>query len=116
MIEEGEKSRILDLVEGNLENVNVKMVFDVYRENDLVVIKVINRFKEYLVKIFVNIINFLDLEIIFIGGGIFKFSDIIFDGIEDLVRKFVLYKIEDIVIIICVILGLDVGIIGVVFL
>ncbi len=51
LIEEGEKSRILDLAEGNLENVNAKMVFDAYRENDLVAIKVINRFKEYLAKL-----------------------------------------------------------------
>ncbi|EGT4530498.1 glucokinase [Clostridioides difficile] len=116
LIEEGEKSRILDLAEGNLENVNAKMVFDAYREHDLVAIKVINRFKEYLAKTFANTINSLDPEIISIGGGISKSSDIILDGIEDLVRKFVLYKTEDIATITCATLGSDAGIIGAAFL
>ena len=79
-------------------------------------IKVINRFKEYLAKTFANTINSLDPEIISIGGGISKSSDIILDGIEGLVRKFVLYKTEDIATITCATLGSDARIIGAAFL
>lgn len=116
LIQEGRESMILNLAEGNLENINAKMVFDSYRENDEVAIEVINRFKEYLAKTFANTINSLDPEIISIGGGISKASDIILDGIEDLVRKFVLYKKEDIATITCATLGSDAGIIGAAFL
>lgn len=116
LIQEGRESMILNLAEGHLENINAKMVFDSYRENDEVAIEVINRFKEYLAKTFANTINSLDPEIISIGGGISKASDIILDGIEDLVRKFVLYKKEDIATITCATLGSDAGIIGAAFL
>lgn len=116
LIQEGRESMILDLAEGNLENINAKMVFDSYRENDEVAIEVINRFKEYLAKTFANTINSLDPEIISIGGGISKASDIILDGIEDLVRKFVLCKKEEIATITCATLGSDAGIIGAAFL
>lgn len=116
LIQEGRESMILSLAEGNLENINAKMVFDSYREDDEVAIEVINRFKEYLAKTFANTINSLDPEIISIGGGISKASDIILDGIEDLVRKFVLYKKEDIAKITCATLGSDAGIIGAAFL
>lgn len=116
LIQEGRESMILNLAGGNLENINAKMVFDSYRANDEVAIEVINRFKEYLAKTFANTINSLDPEIISIGGGISKASDIILDGIEDLVRKFVLYKKENIATITCATLGSDAGIIGAAFL
>ncbi|MCC0660161.1 MULTISPECIES: ROK family protein [unclassified Clostridioides] len=116
LIQEGRKSRILDLAEGDLEKINAKMVFDAYRENDIVAIEVITRFKSYLAKTFANTINTLDPEIISIGGGVSKASDIILDGIEDLVRKYILYKKEDIAKIVCATLGSDAGIIGAAFL
>ncbi|MPN18266.1 Glucokinase [bioreactor metagenome] len=92
------------------------MVFDAYRENDVVALETINRFKSYLAKAMSGMINTLDPDVISIGGGVSRASDIILDGIEDLIRQQILYKKEDFADIVCANLGADAGIIGAAFL
>ena len=116
LIEEGNKSIILDMADNNIENINAKMVFDAFRENDFVAVETINRFKDYLAKAMGSMINTLDPDIISIGGGVSRASDIILDDIKDLVRKYIVYKNEDFADIVCATLGADAGIIGAAFL
>lgn len=116
LIEEGRKSIILDMADKNIENINAKMVFDAFRENDEVALETINRFKSYLSKAMASMINTLDPDVISIGGGVSRSSDIILDGIEDLIREQVLYKNEKFADIVCATLGADAGIIGAAFL
>lgn len=116
LIEDGRESKILDMAEGDIKNINAKMVFDSYRQDDLVAIEVINRFKLYLSKAIASMINTLDPDIISIGGGVSRASDIILDGIDELVRQHILYKKEDFANIVCATLGADAGIIGAAFL
>ena len=116
LIQEGRKSIILDMAEGKIENVNAKMVFDAFRENDEVALETINRFKSYLSKAMAGMINTLDPDVISIGGGVSRASDIILDGIEDLIREQILYKKEEFADIVCATLGADAGIIGAAFL
>ncbi len=116
LINEGANSKILDFAEGDINNINAKMVFDAYRENDEVAIKVINRFKKYLAKAMASMINTLDPEVISIGGGVSRASDIILDEIEELIREYILYKNEKFADIVCATLGADAGIIGAAFL
>ncbi|MCR8746565.1 ROK family protein [Romboutsia lituseburensis] len=116
LIEEGKNSKIIELAENNLQNINAKMVFDAYRENDVVALETINRFKSYLAKAMSGMINTLDPDVISIGGGVSRASDIILDGIEDLIRQQILYKKEDFADIVCANLGADAGIIGAAFL
>ena len=61
-------------------------------------------------------VNTLDPDVICIGGGVSKSSDIILDGINDLVRENILYKNEEFCEIVCATLGADAGIIGAAFL
>ena len=116
LIEEGNKSIILDMADNNIENINAKIVFDAFRENDLVAVETINRFKNYLAKAMGSMINTLDPDIISIGGGVSRASDIILDDIKDLVRKYIVYKNEEFADIVCATLGADAGIIGAAFL
>ena len=74
------------MCENNLSNINAKMIFDAYAQNDEVAILVINRFKSYLAKGIANIVNTLDPGIIAIGGGVSKSEDIILDGLKEMVR------------------------------
>ncbi|MGL5346453.1 MAG: ROK family protein [Peptostreptococcaceae bacterium] len=116
LIQEGRESIILEKAEGNIENINAKIVFDAYRENDEVAIETVNRFKSYLAKAMAGMINTLDPDVISIGGGVSRASDIILDGIDDLIRKHTLYKNEKFADIVCATLGADAGIIGAAFL
>ena len=116
LIEEGNKSIVLDMADNNIENINAKIVFDAFRENDFVAVETINRFKDYLAKAMGSMINTLDPDIISIGGGVSRASDIILDDIKDLVRKYIVYKNEEFADIVCATLGADAGIIGAAFL
>ncbi|MGL4913620.1 MAG: ROK family protein [Romboutsia sp.] len=116
LIEEGRKSIILDMAHGDIEKVNAKMVFDAFRENDEVALETINRFKSYLSKAMAGMINTLDPDVISIGGGVSRASDIILDGIEGLIREQILYQKEEFANIVCATLGADAGIIGAAFL
>lgn len=116
LINEGNESIILDMVNGNVEQINAKMIFDAFRKNDEVAVLTINRFKSYLAKAMSNMINILDPDVISIGGGVSRASDIILDGLEDLIRDYILYKKEEFANIVCATLGADAGIIGAAFL
>ena len=112
LLEEGYKSSILAICENNLSNINAKMIFDAYAQNDEVAILVINRFKSYLAKGIANIVNTLDPGIIAIGGGVSKSEDIILDGLKEMVRGHLVYKEEEFADIVIATLGNDAGIIG----
>lgn len=116
LIEEGKDSSILVAANNDIKNINAKMVFDAYRENDEVAIETINRFKSYLAKAMGSMVNTLDPDIISIGGGVSRASDIILDGLDVLIRQHVLYKNEEFANIVCATLGADAGIIGAAFL
>lgn len=116
LIEEGNDSKILELANNNIENINAKNVFDAYRLNDKVAIETINRFKEYLAKAIAGMINTLDPEVISLGGGVSRAGDIILDGLDELVRKYIIYKNEDFADIVIATLGADAGIVGATFL
>lgn len=116
LIEEGNDSKILELANNSIENINAKNVFDAYRLNDKVAIETINRFKEYLAKAIAGMINTLDPEVISLGGGVSRAGDIILDGLDELVRRYIIYKNEDFADIVIATLGADAGIVGAAFL
>lgn len=112
LIKEGEKSIIIEMAENNIDKINAKMVFDAYVEKDIVATKVINRFKEYLIKGIVSIVHFIDPEIISIGGGVSNSSDIILEGLEEELSKRAIYNGNGIAKIVIAEFKNDAGILG----
>ena len=112
LLEEGNQSSILDMCDGDISNINAKMVFDAYNQNDEVAILVITRFKSYLARGIANIVNTIDPGVIAIGGGVSKSEDIILDGLKEMVRNHLVYKEEEFADIVIATLGNDAGIIG----
>lgn len=112
LLEEGNQSSILDMCDGDIYNINAKMVFDAYNQNDEVAILVITRFKSYLARGIANIVNTIDPGVIAIGGGVSKSEDIILDGLKEMVRNHLVYKEEEFADIVIATLGNDAGIIG----
>lgn len=115
LISEGRESSILNNII-DIDEITAKMVFDEYKSNDPVAKEVVDRFKKYLGIGIGSLINTLDPSVIAIGGGVSKAGDSILDGLEDIVRGYVLYKEEKFGDIVIAQLGNDAGIIGAAFL
>lgn len=116
LLEEGRRSSLVKYCRGDLSKLSAKKIFDAYRMKDPIAIKSINRFKYYLAIGIADIINSIDPHIIAIGGGVSRASDIILEGLEDEVRKHILYKKEDFAKIVKATLGSEAGIVGAAFL
>ena len=83
-MKENPKSKMWDVVSGNIYNVNGKTVFDT---NDEVSKNVIDTYLGYLAEGVVNIANMFQPEVISIGGGISGSGDIIIKPLNDAIRK-----------------------------
>lgn len=112
LLEENNDSILFEMCGNNLENTTAKMVFDAYRKNDELAKKVLNRFDDYLAIGLSNIINFLDPEVICIGGGVSGASDIILSNIYDRIRRYIPFKESKIAKIVIAEFKNDAGIIG----
>ncbi len=112
LINEGNESIILKMAKGDISKIDAKIVFDAYRENDMVAIKTIKRFREYLIRGIVSIIHFIDPEIISIGGGVSNASDIILDGLDEEIHKRVIYNENGVSKVVIAEFKNDAGILG----
>ncbi|MGL5329727.1 MAG: ROK family protein [Peptostreptococcaceae bacterium] len=112
LISEGNSSIILAKANNNIENIDAKIVFDAYKEEDEVAINVIKRFKEYLIRGIVSIAHFIDPEIISLGGGVSNASEIVLEGLEDELNKRIIYNGNGIAKIVIAQFKNDAGILG----
>ena len=105
-------SAIMASCGGDTAKVNAKMVFDAAREGDAVGLKVFRRYVRYLAQAIANIANFLDPEVIVLGGGVSKAGDFLLDAVRAEVPNYCLYKDLPYSRIELARLGPDAGIIG----
>lgn len=71
LLEEGNaKSIIYEKIENDLNKLNAEIIFDSAKEGDNIADKAVKRCVKYLGIGIVNIINFIDPEIIVLGGGV----------------------------------------------
>ena len=109
-------SLIVKMVEGNLDNINGKTIFDGVKKEDKLALETMDRFIKYLAIGIVNIYNILDPDSIVIGGGLAKAGSHILDPLKEEVGKRVFYKGVKYGDIVLAKLGNDGGIIGAGFL
>lgn len=112
LVKEGKKTIIMEMAENDINNITAKMVFDSYKENDNVAIEVISRFKKYLSIGLANIINFIDPQVISIGGGVSNASDIMLEGLSNNIRQYLPFKDGNIANIVIAQFKNDAGILG----
>ena len=105
-------SLILSMAEGDKAKINAKIVFDAAREGDPTAVKVFRRYIRYLGQAIASIVNFLDPEVVVLGGGVSKAGAFLLDAVRAEVPKYVLYKTMPIARIELARLGPDAGIIG----
>ena len=112
LLNENRETIIRDMCKNDINNITAKMVFDAYRENDMVAKEIINRFKKYLAIGIGNIVNFIDPAVISIGGGVSNASDILLDGLSEQVKQHLPFKKTKIGDIVIAKFKNDAGIIG----
>ena len=105
-------STIMAKAEGDPMKINAKMVFDAAKEGDELGLKLFADYVKALAHGIVNIIHFLDPEVIALGGGVSKAGDFLLDALRKEVSKLVMYKTMPYARIELAKLGPDAGIIG----
>ena len=105
-------SVILQKAEGDPMKINAKIVFDAAKEGDELALRLFGDYVKALATTIVNIIHFLDPEVIALGGGVSKAGDFLLDAVRAEVAKMVMYKTLPYARIEIAKLGPDAGIIG----
>ncbi len=105
-------SLIFQFAHGDPERITAKIVIDAAKEGDSSANTIMNRYVHYLALGIVNVINFIDPDIIAIGGGVSKAGDFLLDALKKEVGKKVLYKAVPYAKICLARMGNEAGIVG----
>ena len=111
-VKEHPESAILTAAKGDPANINAKIVFDAAKTGDPVGMQVFREYVSYLAQAISNIIQFLDPEVIALGGGVSKAGDFLLNAVREEVPHYLLYKNIPAARIELAKLGADAGIIG----
>ncbi len=107
------ESKMWALIDNDLERVNGKVVFDAAHMGDVIALKVLDHFVEWLSCGVTNLINIFQPEILCIGGGISRQGEFIITPLREKVEKKRYTKHANVQTKICAAtLGNDAGIIG----
>ncbi|MBU3198809.1 ROK family glucokinase [Clostridium estertheticum] len=112
IMEMNEPTTIMENVEGNIDNLNAKIIFDCAKKGDKIAALAVNRLIKYLGIGIINIVNFIDPEIIVLGGGIAGAGQYLLDLITKEVIANKYYKDLPIAKIVLAQLGNKAGVIG----
>ena len=111
-VQQHPESMINELCHGDPAKINAKTVFDAAREGDGTAVKIFRRYVRYLAQAIASIINFLDPEVIVLGGGVSKAGAFLLDALREETPKYILFKTMPLPRIEIAKLGSDAGIIG----
>jgi len=106
------ESAIYKDVNGNLNDVTAKVVIDAAKAGDEVALKVFDRYVYHLCVGLVNIINFMDPEVIVLGGGVSHAGEFLLNAVRAKLPYMIFYKTMPYARIELAVLGNDAGIIG----
>ncbi|MCC5911392.1 MAG: ROK family protein [Clostridiaceae bacterium] len=105
-------STIFKKVNGDLEKINAKIIFDCAREKDIVALQVIQRMVHYLAIGIGNLINIFDPEVIALGGGVAAAGDVFLEQLQEEIKKYIYVKSMNVTKIAIAQLENDAGIVG----
>ncbi|AOY76005.1 ROK family protein [Clostridium formicaceticum] len=112
LAEEKDKGLIYNRINGNLDNLNAKIIFDCAKEGDHLALKVVDRMVHYLAIGLANLINLFDPDIIAIGGGVAEAGDVFLKKLKAEVKKYIYVKCMNVTEIALATLKNDAGMIG----
>lgn len=105
-------SLIYEKLNGNIDNLDAKIIFDCAKEGDAVANIAVKHLAKYLSRGIISIINFMDPEVIALGGGVAEAGDFLLNRVTEQVNKNKYYKTLPSAKIVLATLGNKAGIIG----
>lgn len=81
-IENGEKTIIIELANGDMDCIDAKIVFDAAKQGDGLAWRIIQEAADYLGIALAGTINFFDPELIILTGGVTQAGNILLDSIK----------------------------------
>ncbi len=106
------ESLILQSAGNDISKIEARTVIDAARENDETAVKVYEKWIHYLAQALANVVNFLDPEVIVLGGGVSKAGEFLLKPLHREYSNYVLYNDLPIPDIKLAVLGSKAGIIG----
>ena len=103
---------IMKKVGNDITKIEARTVIDAARESDPLAMEVFGRFIDQLAQAVANVVNFLDPEVIVLGGGVSKAGSFQLDPLHSKYTKYVLYNDQPLPEIKLAVLGPEAGIIG----
>lgn len=107
-----EKSLINEVIKGDIDKLNAKIIFDCAKAGDKIANISVKRLVKYLSIGIFNIVNSLDPQIIALGGGVAKAGQYLLDLVIEDVTKNKYFKSLPMAKIVLASLGNEAGIIG----
>lgn len=89
-VEKKEENRLYQKINGDLDRLEAKDIFDLAKEGDKFSKDIVDTFCKYLAKGIGILLNLLNPELIIFSGGVSKAGDIIVDGIKKYLPKYAL--------------------------
>ncbi len=86
------ESAIMRKAGGNMDKINAKIVIDAAKEGDPVAVRVFDQYTDYLAMACNNVIQFLDPDMVVLGGGVSYAGDFLLDAVKNKVPKYILNK------------------------
>lgn len=87
-------------------------VFEVVKQQDKIVLEVVDYVVKYLGFVFGNLVSVMNLIKIVFGGGVLKVGEILWLKVEEIFKIIVFLCFVEVVDILIVVFGNDVGVIG----
>ncbi len=111
-IRDGERSSLVEMVAGKIEDITAEKVSLAAQSGDLLASTVIAQAADYLGIGVVNLVNIFNPEMVIIGGSVAKMGDLLFDPVRRLGRERAFPLLANAVSIVPAQLGDDAGIHG----
>jgi glucokinase len=111
-IEQGEPSRLTDIVSGNLEGITAERVAVAAQGGDRLALEVISKAASYLGVGMVNLVNIFNPEMIVVGGGLSKMGELLLKPAREVVKQRAFPLCAGAVRIVTAGLGDDAGLLG----
>ncbi|MFC1989105.1 ROK family protein [Chloroflexota bacterium] len=111
-VSRGEKSCLIEMVEGRIENITAREVSLAAQQGDYLSSGVIAKAAEYLGAAMVNLVNIFNSEIIVVGGGMSNMGELLLDPVRQIVQERAFKLSAQAVRIVPAQLGEDAGVFG----
>lgn len=91
-VKENPDCAVMKKAGGNPDRINAKIVIDAAKEGDPVGVKVFDQYTDYLAMACNNVIQFLDPDMVVLGGGVSHAGDFLVDAVRAKVPNYILNK------------------------